>query len=158
MGPKASCSYHCYPGAEERSNGKSKKTPTDAKSSASVIGVWGSASRQKVKMYDTAGSVGPWVQVSRLAILVHELIVPLGKKGLWNKHIQRMTPVANLLYIQNCRSDTRALPGRIPTPATLNASKAARADLPLFCSTGLPSGIIPGFPNYTGTTQAVFYA
>jgi hypothetical protein len=134
-----------------------QKNPTDPKSSGSVIGIWGSASRQKVKMYDTASSVGPWVQVSRLANpLFNELLVPLGKKDYWNKQYPKDdSQFANYVVHPELAGLIPVLyPGVFPHLATLNASKSARADLAAILLTGLPSGIIPGFQNYTGPTQA----
>ena len=53
-----------------------------------VIGIYASASRQKMRVLRSDGTVrdsGPWVQVSRLGNpLVNEVIIPLGKKDLWN--------------------------------------------------------------------------
>lgn len=53
-----------------------------------VIGVWASASRQKVRTLNTNGtssSTGAWVQVSRLGMpLTNEAIVPIGNKDLYN--------------------------------------------------------------------------
>ena len=41
-----------------------------------------------------------------------------------------------------------------PELAKLNNSHKARADLEAILLTGLPTGLIPGFQNYTGATQA----
>src|SRR5271165_2656766 len=54
-----------------------------------VIGVWTSASRQRVRLYDADHaeyvSSGPFTQVSRLGNpLFNEVIVPMGKKDYWN--------------------------------------------------------------------------
>ena len=53
-----------------------------------VIGVWASASRQKIRTLNTDGSQsfsGAWVQVSRLGMpLTNEAVIPIGKKDLWN--------------------------------------------------------------------------
>jgi len=53
-----------------------------------VIGVWASASRQKVQTIDTLGKVqssGPWIQVSRLGMpLTNEAVIPIGMKDKWN--------------------------------------------------------------------------
>ncbi len=69
--------------------------PTNVDSKASVIGAYASASRQKVRVLSNGvsddgdralqRSHGRWVQVSRLGIpLVNEVLIPLGKKDLWN--------------------------------------------------------------------------
>lgn len=62
-------------------------TVVDAKSS--VIGVYASSSRQRVRVLSPAGGVprtaGRWMQVSRLGIpLVNEVLIPLGLKDKWN--------------------------------------------------------------------------
>src|SRR5437764_8416336 len=53
-----------------------------------VLGVWTTASRQHVRLLDPDAkivNVGPFVQVSRLGNpLFNEVIVPMGKKDLWN--------------------------------------------------------------------------
>jgi uncharacterized protein DUF4331 len=54
-----------------------------------TIGVYASASRQKIEIRRPDGtndSSGPWVQVSRLGNpLINEVVIPLGKKDLWNR-------------------------------------------------------------------------
>ena len=77
-----------------------------------VIGVWASASRQKItvlndlakddedlnnkdKDQDNPGEThsGPWIQVSRLGMpLTNEAVIPVGDKDLWN----RLTPYQDL--------------------------------------------------------------
>lgn len=53
-----------------------------------VIGVWASASRQKIRTLNTNGSEsysGAWVQVSRLGMpLTNEAVISIGRKDLWN--------------------------------------------------------------------------
>lgn len=52
-----------------------------------VIGVWASASRQKIKTFDNNGvnGSGDWVQVSRLGMpLTNEAVIPIGEKDKWN--------------------------------------------------------------------------
>ncbi len=63
--------------------------PTMATDTASVIGVWTTASRHGTRVISADPSAntesGDWVQVSRLgAPLVNEVVVPLGAKDLWN--------------------------------------------------------------------------
>ncbi len=67
-----------------------------------VVGVWASASRQKIRVlnpddyYGIESHQGPWVQVSRLGMpLTNEVIVPIGKKDLWNA----LTPYQDLEYL-----------------------------------------------------------
>ena len=63
--------------------------PTVEDSKDSVIGVYASSSRQKVRVLSDGGAAphnaGKWVQVSRLGIpLVNEVLIPLGLKDRWN--------------------------------------------------------------------------
>ncbi len=137
-------------------------TPTDATSTSSVIGVWTSASRQKVQIRDAWGSsgveAGPWVQVSRLGNpLVNEVIIPLGQKDYWNT-----TPPGFDKQFASYFSNpelARLLPVLYPNPvfknlAAYNAGAPDRADLVAILLTGIPSGVVPGFQNYTGPVQA----
>ena len=60
-----------------------------------IIGVWASASRQKIRTLKKGGEdhSGPWVQVSRLGMpLTNEAVVPIGSKDLWNA----LTPYQDL--------------------------------------------------------------
>jgi hypothetical protein len=68
---------------------KNGNVPTTVDSKDSVIGVYASSSRQRVRVLSPAGGVpraaGRWVQVSRLGIpLVNEVLIPLGLKDKWN--------------------------------------------------------------------------
>ena len=54
-----------------------------------VIGVWASASRQKVSVMREKGkgviTSGPWIQISRLGMpLTNEAVIPIGDKDYWN--------------------------------------------------------------------------
>jgi Domain of unknown function (DUF4331) len=131
---------------------------TDARA---VIGVWTTASRQRVRLYDTDRaeyvSSGPFTQVSRLGNpLFNEVIVPMGKKDYWNTqppaHDKQF---ASYVAHPGLAELLPALyPGVFPNLAALNNSGKARADLEAILLTGIPTGIIPGFQNYTGSTQA----
>ena len=132
--------------------------PSDPMSAKAVIGVWGAASRRKTQVIDRAhderASSGPWVQVSRLGNpLFNEVIVPMGKKDLWNA----VHPVADKDFARYVEHPELAkllpvlYPGVFPNLAAL---KAKRADLVAILLTGLPSGIIPGFQNNTGSVLA----
>ena len=135
---------------------KDGRRPTDPADSRATIGVYTSASRQKVLIrddYDDA-SIGPFVQVSRLGNpLFNEVIVPMGRKDEWNA--SRPADDKNFVgFVQ--RPELAALlpvlyPGVFPNLAALNAD---RADLVAILLTGIPSGLIPGFQNFTGDTQA----
>src|SRR6185312_355300 len=134
--------------------------PTDPLSATSVLGVWGGASRRKVQVRDdyTVRQSGPWVQVSRLGNpLFNEVIVPIGDKDRWNavdpiddkdfaKYVKKpeLAGLLNVLY-----------PGAFPNIAAYTADPTkTRADLEAILLTGIPSGIVPGFQNFTGPSPA----
>ena len=135
-------------------------SPTDVTDSRSTIGVWATARRQKITLRERDGeqhAVGPWVQVSRLANpLVNEVVIPVGVKDRWNAQ----HPANDSDFIQHVEHPelsqllTVLYPGVFPNLAALNASGAPRADLAAILLTGLPGGLIPGFQNFTGPTQA----
>jgi hypothetical protein len=126
-----------------------------------TIGVWTSASRQRVRMLDSeknnTWSTGPFRQVSRLAMpLFNEVVVPMGQKDFWNtqspegdsrfaKYVAK-PEVAQLLPV--------LFPGVFPNLDALNKSGKDRADLLAILLTGIPAGLIPGFQNFTGKVQA----
>jgi hypothetical protein len=126
-----------------------------------TIGVWTTASRQRVTLWDadrgeTVNS-GPFRQVSRLGNpLINEVVIPLGKKDLWNS----LPPnddkqFAGYVTQPGLAALLPALyPGVFPNLAKLVASGKPRADLEAILLTGIPSGLIPGFTNLTGTVLA----
>lgn len=128
----------------------------------SVIGVWSAASRQKNVIRDKNIRIanGPWVQVSRLGNpLINEVVIPLGKKDGWNysqpdddddyvAHYEN-PELMNLLPV--------LYPAAFPNlKALLTQAPSARkrADLVAILLTGIPTGLIPNFQNYTGPKQA----
>ena len=136
-------------------NGSAPSSVTDANA---VLGIWSAASRRKIRMTNGAESEnsesGPWVQVSRLGNpLINEVIIPLGEKDDWNAS----QPSGDSEYLPNVQHPELAgllpvlYPGVFPN---LKALSAARADLVAILMTGLPSGVVPGFQNYTGKTPA----
>ena len=133
--------------------------PKDARA---TIGVWASASRQKTKLYNTprpgeVTSVGPYTQVSRQANpLVNEVLIPLGKKDLFNAtHPHDDSQFAQRVAHPELSTLLPVLyPGVFPHPDKLNKSGKPRADLEAILLTGIPAGVVPGFQNYTGPTQA----
>jgi uncharacterized protein DUF4331/type IX secretion system substrate protein len=88
-------------------NGKSVDKASNILDPDFVIGVWASASRQKIRVlnedgYGTETHQGPWVQVSRLGMpLTNEVIVPIGYKDLWNS----LTPYQDLSYLSTFGND-----------------------------------------------------
>jgi hypothetical protein len=126
-----------------------------------TIGVWTSASRQSATVWDgdSGQSVhsGSWRQVSRLGNpLFNEVINPMGKKDLWNS----MPPSADKQFAHYVANPELAsllpvlYPGVFPNLAALNKAGTARADLEAILLTGIPTGIVPGFTNYTGPVLA----
>jgi Domain of unknown function (DUF4331) len=126
-----------------------------------TIGVWTTASRQRVTLWDADQgenvNAGPFRQVSRLGNpLFNEVIVPLGKKDLWNS----LPPdddkqFAGYVTQPGLAALLPALyPGVFPNLAALVSSAKPRADLEAILLTGIPSGLIPGFTNLTGTVLA----
>ena len=142
--------------------------PTDPTKATSTIGVWTTASRRKVRIYEVKPGndleSGPWVQVSRLGNpLVNEVIIPMAMKDYWNAE-----PPANdrqfAQYVDNPLL-AQLLPGLYHAPsgtnatvfpnlAAYNAGTVNRADLDAILLTGIPPGVIKGFQNYTGPTKA----
>src|SRR5579859_684744 len=127
----------------------------------SVIGVWTTASRQRVSVWDAERHKyvlsGHFHQVSRLGNpLVNEVLIPLGQKDNWNTQPPHHDKVfANRVTQPELAGLLPALyPGVFPNLAKLVAAKTPRADLEAILLTGIPSGIVPGFRNYTGPTQA----
>jgi len=126
-----------------------------------VIGVWTSASRQTAQIWDALQGKkvhsGPFHQVSRLANpLFNEVLVPLGKKDRWNS----LPPSDDKLFASGVTSPELArllpalYPGVFPNLDKLNKAGKPRADLAAILLTGIPSGVVPGFTNYTGSVQA----
>jgi hypothetical protein len=130
--------------------------------SAGIIGVWTTASRQKVKIYEGQNGAifnsGPYVQVSRLGNpLFNEVLIPLSLKDTWNAQ----PPAGDkqfASYVSAPQLGTLLpglFPGVFPNLAAFNATNAPRADLLAILLTGIPSTVVPGFAgNYTGPTQA----
>ncbi len=131
--------------------------PTNPMDPKAVIGVWATASRQKGSMLNGQGGKsesGPWMQVSRLAEpLINEVIIPLGKKDYWNTlHPNQDKQFVNYYLHPEVQGLLPVLyPGVFPN---LAAYKKPRADLQAILLTGIPTGIIKGFQNYTGPTLA----
>jgi hypothetical protein len=126
-----------------------------------TIGVWTTASRQKVHIASDDGAdgwpSGPFRQVSRLGNpLFNEVLVALEDKDFWNRqppahdkqfaHYVANPELANLLPI--------LYPGAFPSLAKLDKSGKPRLDLEAILLTGIPPGLIKGFTNFTGKVQA----
>jgi hypothetical protein len=132
--------------------------PTDVNAARAVIGVWATASRRKARIFDddTGKYVGngPWEQVSRLGNpLFNEVIVPMAEKDQWNARRpggdSRYAKYVNHPELQGLLPVL--YPGVFPNLASYTK---ARADLHAILLTGIPSGVVAGFQNYTGAVEA----
>jgi hypothetical protein len=132
-------------------------SPAGVNDDRAVIGVWTAAYRRKVTVRqgeDRTVEAGPWVQVSRLGNpLFNEVIVPMGDKDRWNALSPRHDDefVKYVEHPELARLIPVLYPGVFPKLAGLTAP---RADLRAILMTGLPSGVVPGFQNFTGPRPA----
>lgn len=135
-----------------------RDTPTDPSAPGAVIGVWATASRRKSRIFDQERGAyvghGPWEQVSRLANpLFNEVIVPMARKDEWNA----LPPSEDHRFAKYVNKPELAAllpvlyPGVFPN---LAAYDKPRADLHAILLTGVPSGVVPGFQNFTGPVEA----
>jgi hypothetical protein len=126
-----------------------------------TIGVWTSASRQRVRLFDADQgenvNSGPFRQVSRLGNpLINEVIIGLGDKDRWNS----LPPADDKQFLHYVTQPGLAAllpvlyPGVFPNLAALVKSGTPRADLEAILMTGIPAGIIKGFTNFTGSVVA----
>lgn len=136
-------------------------TGGDVNDPRAVIGVWTTASRRQARVIERGQGrdveTGPFVQVSRLGNpLVNEVVIPLGHKDQWNA----LPPADDKKFAGYVAHPELAslLPGlyphQFPNLAALNASGKPRADLLAILLTGLPTGVVPGFQNHTGSIEA----
>jgi Domain of unknown function (DUF4331) len=126
-----------------------------------TIGVWTTASRQRVRLWDADQgenvNSGPFRQVSRLGNpLVNEVLIPLGHKDQWNS----LPPSDDKRFTAYVTQPGLAAllpvlyPGVFPNLAALVKSAKPRADLEAIFLTGIPAGLIAGFTNFTGSVLA----
>jgi len=122
-----------------------------------TIGVYASASRQKVRILREDGlddDNGPFVQVSRLAEpLINEVVIPLGKKDFWNRSDPEdddqfetfyLNPEVSRLENALYGAPPQGHPGGVLAPIDVTG----RTDLVAILLTGVPS------LNFTGTKKA----
>ncbi|GAB2768230.1 DUF4331 domain-containing protein [Nocardioides salsibiostraticola] len=133
---------------------KNRSRPKNVEDRNAVIGVWATSSRKKSRMWDrNRGQYvgrGPWVQVNRLGNpLFNEVVTPMGLKDNWNGRQPRFDrKFEKYVYRPELGKLLPFLyPGVFPN---LEAYNKDRADLHAILMTGIPSGIVPGFQNYTG--------
>ncbi len=126
-----------------------------------TIGVWTTASRQRVTLWDADRgenvNSGPFRQVSRLGNpLINEVVIALGDKDRWNS----LPPAGDKQFAHYYAQPGLAAllpalyPGVFPNLAKLVASGKPRADLEAILLTGIPAGLIKGFTNLTGAVLA----
>jgi hypothetical protein len=113
-----------------------------------TIGVYATADRRRIRVLrhdGTSDSHGPWVQVSRLGNpLINEVVIPLGKKDLWN----RSEPEDDAQFASSYTSPELAGLVNLLYPALPDAPTSGRDDLVAVLLTG-----VPGL-NFTGATKA----
>jgi hypothetical protein len=142
-----------------------------------VIGVWASASRQKVSVMREKGrgftTSGPWMQVSRLGMpLTNEAVIPIGDKDYWNSvtpysadeqyFVQYFANPELALYMDESQFGS-AVPGLAPLRVQ-SQSYPAVGVLPTYTAPGFDfrngkdgafaATKIPGI-NFSGTAFAV---
>ncbi|HWQ22639.1 MAG TPA: DUF4331 domain-containing protein [Gaiellaceae bacterium] len=113
-----------------------------------TIGIYASASRPKIRILRGDGTFdaqGPWVQVSRLGNpLVNEVLIPVGKKDLWNAS----DPRHDAQFLQHYTSPELAGLVNLLYPGLPDTPTSGRADLVAVLLTG-----VPGL-NFTGEVKA----
>ena len=113
-----------------------------------VIGVYATASRQKVQVIDANGrrrDDGNWVQVSRLAEpLINEVVIPLRKKDRWNAS----DPSDDANFLSHYTSPELTRLGNLLYPVLDDAPETGRGDIAAILLTG-----VPGL-NFTGPKKA----
>jgi hypothetical protein len=154
------------PISEITANGSVPSNPAVA---SSCIGVWTTASRQKVRIRGDEGGpdhdtdAGPYVQISRLGNpLVNEVLIPMAAKDFWNSQAPaddsqfashytnpELAQLLPTLYTPNGGATV------FPHLAAYNAGSPNRADLVAILLTGIPAGVVsPKYSTFTGHTQA----
>jgi Domain of unknown function (DUF4331) len=113
-----------------------------------TIGVYASASRQRVTVINNDGSrrgAGDWRQVSRLANpLINEVVIPLGEKDRWNAS----EPEDDARFVGRFTEPEVTRLENALYPVLDDAPETGRGDLVAVLLTGVP-GV-----NFTGSTQA----
>ncbi len=120
---------------------RTRKVPTDANANSSAIGVYASASRPVVDLKGRDPRVR-WQQVSRLGEpLVNEVLIPLGKKDLWN----RSAPADDRKFEKHYTNPELA--GILNALYDIGAPTENRVDLTTVLLTGIPADNGLGLPT-----------
>ena len=135
--------------------------PTDPSSSKAVIGVWAGASRRAIRM-PTAGRAPAEAPARGSRSRASAIRCSTRSSCRWAARTSgtrptRPTTAASLSYVQHPELASLLpvlYPHVFPNLASLNSSGKSRADLVAILLTGLPSGIVPGFQNFTGKRHA----
>ncbi|MFN0155369.1 MAG: DUF4331 domain-containing protein [Gaiella sp.] len=118
-----------------------------------VIGVYATASRQRIRILHENGTVdtiGKWIQISRLGNpLINEVIIPLGKKDYWNAS----DPSDDSQFLSHYTNPELAGLANLLYPVLDDAPTSNRADLVAVLLTGVD---LPGEANlnFTGDRKA----
>ena len=134
-----------------------------------IIGVWASASRQRVTTLRDGGMKptvsGDWVQVSRLGMpLTNEAVIPIGQKDAWNYGTPYQGEGQFERYMTNPElglyMDDRQFGGAVPSFADLRIQTASKTVLGAVDFGNGKDGlfVIKGHPATTGTAldNAIF--
>jgi hypothetical protein len=119
-----------------------------------TIGIYASASRQRVRVLrpdSSVGNDGDWVQVSRLGEpLINEVVIPLGQKDRWNRTEPEDDAQFESLYSnpEVSRLENLLYGAQNPGGALMPIQETGRSDLVAILLTG-----VPGL-NFTGPRQA----
>lgn len=120
---------------------RTRAIPTDTNATSSAIGVYASASRPVIDIKKGDARVR-WQQVSRLGEpLVNEVLIPLGKKDLWN----RSDPAADSQFERNYLKPELA--GIVNALYDIGAPTEGRVDLTTVLLTGIPPKNGLGLPT-----------
>jgi hypothetical protein len=138
-----------------------------------VIGVWASASRRKIRVFNGVNQnafpakplveeQGNWVQISRIGMpLTNEAVIPIGQKDIWNFQTPYNEPASHNEYFYNPElalyMDDDLFGGAVPAFSPLRIQKAS---LQAFDFTNGADGLYPlkGSAAVAGTAldDAVF--
>jgi len=118
---------------------RTRSVPTNTDSTSSVVGLYATASRPVI---DLKKGTARWQQVSRLGNpLINEVVIPLGKKDLWN----RSAPADDKQFAKHYLKPELA--GALNLLYDLGAPTENRIDLTTILLTGIPPKNGLGLPT-----------